>query len=79
MKVFYLSTINQVRQVKHSVVYKNDKIAGLYIPKELLPIPFPQKIEISLGSLDTIEEYVEEKRKDYSREKGASDHANPQD
>lgn len=36
------------KEVKYSIVYGNDRLPGLYIPKSLLPKDPPAKLKITL-------------------------------
>lgn len=47
-KPFYKGKLIKCREVKHSIVYSNEKIPGFYIPKDILPREWPYEIEIVL-------------------------------
>ena len=48
-KPFHVTRLYMKNEVKHSVVYANTQIPGFYIPKRLLPTPYPTFIELTFA------------------------------
>lgn len=43
-------TLKKVKETKNQVVYGNDEIVGIYIPKRKLSVPYPEVVVLTLAT-----------------------------